>query len=304
MSRHADIMKSHGLTLLRNLQDTEFKTVDLMENASGEKSVLKYCKTHCPSLALEKDVLVAVNAQTSHYLVFPRLLGFEPDYLLMSFVEREDQTRETISQRNWTGSDIMVLSRGLREFQNLEMPASIYTLKQKLMGPFYPTLKALLSIPTISGRRALSFFKLVKFVAFAFRYILHRPFIRYGTTHYDMTTLNCAFANSDKLSILDLELGYAGGDPLFDICYFLTIPPTGLMDWTFQRKALAHFVSETTGHAIKFRTRFILLVCCVTRLLHFKDGSEEQAQYAKSIDLLLNRREFDLWWSQIKSTTP
>jgi hypothetical protein len=292
-------MDSHGLTLIRNLQDTAFKTVDLMQDAAGEQSVLKYCKTHCPSLALEKDVLVAVNAQSSTYLTFPKLLGYETDYLLMSFVEREDQTRDTISKRNWTRRDVEVLSSGMREFSSLPMPSSIYTLKQKVMGLAYPAFKMFLSVPKLLKRRCLSFSAVLKLAFFALRYCLHRPFIRNRTTHYDMTTLNCAFSGEDRLSILDLELGYAGGDPFFDICYFLTIPPVALKDWTFQQQTLSHFVNGTDEHAVQFRMRFILSVCCVSRLLHFKNDSKEHRAYKDSIETLLNRSQFNKWWSEI-----
>ena len=205
---------------------------------------------------------MAVNVQPETYLTFPKMLGFVSHSLLMSFVGREDQTRDTITDRAWPYTDIEVLSRGLKEFLSLTVSPSIYTTQQKLMGLVYPTFKLLLSIPKLIKRRCLSLFETLKLITLALRYCLHRPFIRYRTTHFDMTTLNCAFSGKNKLSILDLELGYAGGDPFFDICYFLTIPPMALSNWTY-------------------------------------NGSREHLAHKDSSKILLSRGRFNSWWSEI-----
>jgi len=299
LSRFSDIIRQHNMTSVQTLQESAYKRVELLKDSTGQKAVLKYCKQACPTLKLETQVLQIVSAQSYEYLEFPKYIDSATDFIMMSFIERENHSRETILQRPWAKADIDTLHNGLEEFKTLDIPKSAYSIKQRVMGSCYPSIKALLIMPALLQRRLLNFIQILKLLGLALRYALIRPGIRQVTTHYDMTTLNCAFAANKKLSILDLELGYALGDPYFDMCYFLTIPPQAIDEWEFQKSVLKKALSLKPSSTEQFRFRFLFLLCVLVRLRHFPDGTWEQDNYRRSSELLLHPRKFKQWFETL-----
>ena len=300
MSRYAEIITEHGVRPISILQETVPTKVELVDTGDGEQLVLKFCKQSCPRLGLEGKFLSLASSIKHTYLETPRLIASGFDYLLMSFVERENQTRETILKRKWSKDNIHTLCEGIKEFQRIKLPTKTYTVKQRIMGVAYPVVKLLQVLPSCRRRGLIGWKSMMKLYLFAIWYLFLRPGFRNVTTHYDLTTLNCAFTPDGRLSMLDFEIGYALGDPLFDICYFLTIPPQAIQDWKFQSKALAMFKKRNTKWGQRHRVRFILLVCSLVRMVHFEDDSREQSNYKQSIALLLGVGTFRNWWMSLE----
>ena len=296
MSRYTEILTAHGLHPVSILQETASTKVGLVDTVEGEPLVLKLCKQSCPYLGLEGKFLHLASTIKHQYLETPRLIASGPDYLLMSFVERENQTRDTILNRDWSDENIHTFCEGIKEFQRINLPSKTYTIKQHLMGIAYPVVKLLQVLPSCRKRGLISWKDMMKSCWLAIIYLLYRPLFRNVTTHYDLTTYNCAFTPSGLLSMLDFELGYALGDPFFDICYFLAIPPQAIQDWKFQSKALAMFKKNNSQWGQRHRVRFILLVCSLVRMVHFENECHEQNNHKQSISILLDTNTYRKWW--------
>ena len=110
----------------------------------------------------------------------------------------------------------------------------------------------------------------------------------------DLTTYNYAFSPGGKMSILDFELAYYLGDPLFDAAYFVTIPPVRITDWSFQGEILRRLLDKYGNTCSqRQRLRLILILCCVVRYQYFKNEPVYREIYLQNIKTLIVRRTFN-----------
>lgn len=283
------------------LQQTKYATIERMRSLSGANYVLKRYAPGSKSLALEAAVLQAIQNQSFRHLVVPRLivLDNEKNNLLMTYVPREHHDRSSILNRSWSQTELQVLTSALAEFQSLDLPRKLFSRKQFLMGLAYPSVKAILALRPSLKRRLLRPTHAIVLMWWALAYLVIRPFFRNVTTHYDLTTLNCAMTPECRVSILDFEFSYYRGDPLFDIAYFTTIPPEAIHRWRFQRTLLGKFLVRHSSPAKRFRLRLILTVCCLVRALHFDDQSKEQNQYVESLGFLFSSADYRRWYDHL-----
>lgn len=277
------------------LQETKSCIVSKVSR-DGQSYALKQYTERNQSFCIESEFLASLIASEFRSLVLPEIVDCGNRHLLMTFVHRETQTRETICDRAWTADDIESVCEAIEEFQSISLSRRLFSVKQIVLGFNYPVVRAALVFAPALRCRLLSMIGCVKAMLMMIRYTMLRPFLRNRTVHYDLTTLNCAFTPDGRLSILDFEFPYYKGDSVFDVIYFITIPPRSIEQWTFQNSVLKRFVGRNPGFASEFRCRFILLVCCLSRAVHFQNSDLEQQAYIDSIDLLLDRRRFRSWW--------
>lgn len=273
------------------LQETEFQVVESYVSNDGERRVRKTYKRPNHSLQIEAAFLEATSKRAFRHLSLPTLIEKGERSLSMTFVERENQTRDSILERTWSRQDVRTLASAIRELQTVPLPRSRFSAKQRLMGLVYPVVKLLLIRAACVRQGIIGSRDYWWLFQMAVQYLFARAWVRNCTVHYDLTTLNCAFAPDGRVSILDFEFPYYLGDSMFDACYFATIPPQSMANWTFQKQLIV----ECIGHGEEFaqaRCRLILTVCCLVRALFFGTGSRERSQYLESLEMLRNRRWF------------
>jgi len=285
------------------LQSTNNATIEKVRSPSGEVFVRKHYKTNCRSFEIEASLLESVT-HDFQYLVLPRIVGKSGTTLLMSYVDRVVHDRNTIVEQPWTRKEISALSRAIKEFQSIRLPRHAFSVKQIVMGWCYPSVKSLMTLWPALRQNLLQPQQAVMLVAWSFFYAALRPFLRNVTTHYDLTPLNCAMTPDGRVSILDFEFSYFGGDSLFDLAYFTTIPPQSLQRWDFQSKLISDFVGRNPSIADRFRLRLLLVICCLVRARYFADQTEERKAYEASLALLFNRREYSHWWNAVRKQGP
>lgn len=274
------------------LQETEFQQVESFVSEAGDRFVRKTYKKPSRSLEIECAFLESASEANLSHLALPVLVDRDAHSFTMTFVDRENQTRDSILKRKWDKDDVDSFLSAIEELQALSLPTAKFSAKQRTMGFVYPAIKMLmLSTPSLK-RGIIGSADYAWMMRMVIGYLFARPWIHNCTVHYDLTTLNCAFTPSGKVSILDFEFPYCYGDSLFDLCYFATIPPQSMADWTYQKEILSESIRREQRFAA-LRCRVILSVCCLVRALFFESGSFERNQYLSSLELLKNQRRFD-----------
>lgn len=296
-----DMLEAHGLETVGILQQTKAKMIQAVQNPDGEKFVVKWCYSPNTNIQDEANFLRSVESYNFEYLEIPRVIDSSPSHILMTWVERESHNRVSVLSRTWTDAEIDTLCRGVLELQTIPVPSAVdFGFQRRAMGMAYPVFRLLLQ--TKAGWLKPS--QITAALRLMIGYLINRPRFSNVTTHYDLTNQNCAFTDQGQVSILDFEFHYAGGDPHFDILYFITIPAVRLKDWTFQQRILQRYLAITEDVAARQRRmRFILLVCCIARLGMFKPDSAETAAYRANIELLLNGQSFKTWWQSLSDGT-
>jgi thiamine kinase-like enzyme len=285
-----NFLSQRSLTVLRLLQTTNSKTVELLINEKNERFVLKTIHKISKATEIEKQFLIKTTGLKFRVLSLPQLLEYGENFLLMTFVDREHHTRNTIINREWIDSDVERFVNGLIEFQTLSINLSPwFDFKKRFMSVVYPVIKTLLSIKTGLQQNTFSFIEIIKIFQMCFIYLLFRVTFKNVITHYDLTTYNYSFSGKDKMSMIDFELGYPKGDPVFDIIYFISIPPVLITNWTFQKKILINYMhKQNINYALKNRIRFILMLCNLRRCFFYNDN-EKRAICIENFQRLLHQ---------------
>lgn len=295
----AEVLEKHSLRLSSVIQYQGPKATFLLTDEVGSRYVLK-ASARINGLELERHFLLQIRNLNFEYIRFPKLIDFGANYLLLEFLDREHYTRETVTQRDWSLDDIRLWIHGLLEFQNIPMNSTFFSVKNRLMGIFYPVIRLILLIPGSMHLFSLKSWTSIAVIIFA--YLSMRPFFRHVLTHYDLQTYNYTFMRSEpKMSILDFEISYFQGDPLFDILYFITIPINEIIRWTFQKDLLKEGLRQFREKGINLagqltRIRLILLVCNLSRYHYFINDSAKRMTYYNNIRFLLDRKAFR-WWA-------
>jgi hypothetical protein len=303
MPDEQEIAEKHSLTLSAVLKDANSTSVYLATGAGGKKCVLKVYRATSKNggnAAVERNFLAWINREKLEFLHVPRLLDYGDNYMLMEYVEREHWTRDTILERKWPDVDVKLWVKGLVEFQNMRIPKSWFSLKQRIMGFMYPAILAAILLPKCS--RVIGMRDRFRLIGLAVRYGLARFHFRNKVTHYDLQTYNYSFCTDrEKASLLDFELSYYMGDPLYDVLYYTSIPVQKIPSWTFQTRLINTYLAESRerGKHLRCRMRLILLVCNLNRYLYFRDESDKKSVYLDNIRMLLSDGAFNTWFSEI-----
>lgn len=303
MFKLTEVLEKHSLKLCSVLQETNRTSVCLVTDNEGTKQVLKVnhnWSTGRRYTNVERQFLTHVDHHGLTYLNVPRVFGYGDNYVLMEYVEREHLTRDTIKERLWSNDDIQVWVRGLLEFQDLQISREWFSPRRRVMGFLFPVIRLFLLLPKafhVIGRRALH-----KVVWLAFTYSLARFHFRNKTTHYDLQTYNYSFQKDKrKASLVDFELSYYMGDPLYDVLHYVSIPVQKITLWTFQSRLVGAYLAESRESCryASCRARLILLVCNINRYLRFKDDAAKQDIYRDNIRMLLSAEAFNSWFSRL-----
>ncbi len=301
MTQTFDVYARHNLRPVRLLQETDTHRVELVQDAEGQRQVLKTYRVPSRFLEIEQAFLRTCGDLSFEFLRIPKLIAAGHDYLVMSFVDRTHHTRDTIALHDWTDDDVALFGSGLCEFQQLTIERRLFTIKQRVMGFLYPVIRLALTFRAGLRARALRLSDLPRLACLALCYLVSRLTFRNVLTHYDLTTLNYAFAPGQRMSMLDFEFAYSSGDPMFDAIYYVTIPPVAVSAWTFQRSIVARCVDQAgSGFLAWNRAHLILIVCLLSRCLHFADCPREQAVVRGNVRTFLSWRSFAEYKTQIE----
>ncbi len=293
-----DVAQTDSFPVGTVLQETDTQRVEAIGGDDGERIVRKTYRRATRSFRIESEFLRVAGERRFQFLSLPTLLDAGDRWLTMTFVQREHQTRDSILRRDWTDANVVAFFGAVRELQQIPLPQSCFSVKQKVMGVNYPVSKLCLLHRRCLNAGILGMNDSGWLARMLLQYTSARLMTRNCTVHYDLTTLNCAFTPSGKLSILDFEFPYFGGDPLFDVCYFVTIPPVSITHWTFQAELIGQFIQHDLRFA-KCRVRLILTVCCLVRALFFDASSQERQQYLRSLETLRDIGTFTHFFDQL-----
>lgn len=230
---------------------------------------------------VEADFLRHVDHSKLRFLRIPKILFENRNTLVTTYVEREQQTRDSILLRHWSSDDFARLIGAMREFQTIDVPKSCFSRKQRWMGVCYPVVRMCLDIRKLKRRGWLPPGVVRYCSAMATGYLRRRFGIQNVLTHYDLNTTNCAFCPDGAVSLVDFDLIYYLGDPLFDLCYFATIPCQAIQEWGFQRELLSRAM-HSYGASWN-RVRFLIVVCSLSRMHFFRRDEMRRNVYRENI---------------------
>ncbi len=294
-----EITDKFSLRIEKILHSTGSKIIYYLVDKNGKRFVLKFNKHNKTKLRTEQKFLTRIKNLPFRYVRFPQLIEYGTNHILIDYIEREHWTRETILEKKWSYNEIQLWVSGLREFQNVDMPRNHFSLKQRLMGFIYPVFRVFILLPKC--RKLISFRALGVILKLTLSYSLSRFFFKNTLTHYDLQMYNYTFMNNEKkMSMIDFEMPYYGGDPLFDVLYYISIPIRKFEDWTFQIDLLKEYIKqeyEGAWHSksLLCRMRLILLVSNLSRYLGFINDGDKKKIYSENIRILLDSKSFSRW---------
>lgn len=297
------VIAKHGLTVEKTIYTGSVSKVYRVADPNGQKYVLKINEIDSSCIEREKKFYSVLKDLEFKYLCFPHVVDSDEKFLLMEYIPRTYYTRDSILEREWTDKDLNLWVNGLLEFQGLKLCRKSFPLKRKLVASVYPVFR--ISERLRKFQKPLGVAERMVIMRLTLAYLLARPFIRHVLTHYDCQTYNYTFClNSNKMSILDFEFSYYLGDPLYDILYFITIPTVKIRDWTFQSNLLTCFLSKIQHRkgycaGLQNRLHLVLLLCNLSRFLHFSKDPVKQVPYWDNLKLLLDQKSWDLFWRKI-----
>jgi hypothetical protein len=296
------ILDRHSLIVESVLQETPFGTTYLVINQDNNKFVLKIYldKSKTRGSVVERKFLALANDREFRHLLIPRLIAHDQNYMLMEFIDREYWTRDTILERAWSKSDVRLWVSGLLEFQTIELPANWFSLRRRIYGRFYPIIRAFSALKY--GRRVLRMSDVAKIAWLCVRYLAGMHDFRRALTHYDLQTYNYSLTTDRKMaSMLDFEIAYYTGDPLFDLLYYNSIPVQKLEEWTYQGDLLRNYI-EITGASpekLENRVRLILLVCNLLGCSRLRDDPAKKKVFEENIGNILHNNWFGAWLGSV-----
>ncbi len=301
--RIAAILNEHGLTFISILSASKERNVILAKDKKETKIVVKVFTKVNRFLWKEIDFLKQVSNQQFHFVEFPRILAVGNDFFLMSFLDREHQTRDSISQKKWTTENYQSFVSGLVEFQNIQRSKKNFTEVEQLKGCVFPVMIILKGY--LSFRKNISILDRLKIIQLSIIYLIGSLFWKKVNVHYDFQTYNYSFLNgSSKMSILDFETGPYKGDKWHDVAYYCSISPASLSSWTYQKKILRKFIGQS---GIKINTwvrcqklRCVFVAVQLIRYDFFRNDSQIKKIYSDNISkVLLDKNKFRIWIKEI-----
>jgi len=301
----ADILRAHALRYDGPLSVGSGAAVHRVVDEEGRPWVLK-CYGAKPGVQQrELDFYESASRQRYEHLLVPRLLQAGEGYAITAFVEREAHTLDSIVERTWTAADVDLWVRALLEFQETPMRRRHFPISKQVLGLAYPIFRMGALLRRLGPRMGAAARDRARGMMTS--YAALRPRIRSVLVHYDLQTSNYTFAvGTRRMSILDFEFSYYKGDPLFDLAYYCTIPVVELGDWDFQRRLIARYVTlarARAGYLVGWerRLRLILLVCALTRYVHFIGDAARQEAYWRSAELVLSDEAYRAFVDDVRA---
>ncbi len=275
--------------LVRDLNDQSLK-------------ILKINLAFPKKLEREYQFLQTAASFNFNSLKTPTVFAYDTSFILMEFLDCVKYNRDTILEKNWTVNEVNKFLLALQEFQSIPQKSDGFSWYEKLKGQQYPLLRGLEMHKQI--RSILSSVQLLKLIILLKKYFFTRMFFGNVTTHYDFNTFN--FTNqvqSEKMTLIDFEMGAFKGDSLYDLLYYISLPTTDLNQWTFQNSLLKGWIKDKFQDNTFVKTRVRVLLCIISfqRIRRFDGEPEKAAIYHKNLKLLLNSNSFNDWYYTIHS---
>ncbi|HMT30319.1 MAG TPA: hypothetical protein PKD91_13685 [Bacteroidia bacterium] len=259
--------------LVRDAQDNSLK-------------ILKINLAFPLKLEREYQFLSTASSLKFTYLKTPQVYAYSTGMILMEYLDCENYTRDTILDKNWSPQECKKWINALNEFQSIPTSSKGFTFYEIVKGALYPVIRSLEIRKQIF--RTLTFRELLTFTYFLIQYKLIRLFIKNVTTHYDFNTFN--FTNlrgSDKMSLIDFEMGAYKGDSLYDLLYYISLPTTAIDNWTFQSILLEEWTKMNKTPFQKIRIKVILCIISFQRIRRFEKEPLKAEIYRKNLRRLL-----------------
>ena len=266
---------------------------DLLDHKT---KILKINLAFPKKLEREYQFLKTASKLKFSSLKTPDVYAYEHGMILMEYLNREFYTRDTILNKVWSSQECTNWVNALKEFQSIPQNSTGFSLYEILKGAFYPLIRSIEIRKQII--RTLSFFELLRYFVLLIQYKIARLFIKNVTTHYDFNTFNFTnIVGSDKMSLIDFEMGVYKGDSLYDLLYFISLPTTNITEWTFQSALLAEWIKMGERKFLKIRIRVLLCIISFQRIRRFDKDPQLADIYLKNLRILLNNRLFSDWYN-------
>ena len=294
-----EILDKYSLNIEKEIKTTEFKKVLLLNDNKNNKYILKIylANIYREGREIEKNFLLAVKDKKFKSLIFPNIIDYGDNYLLMDYLHIYEYDKDAIINRKWSNDDIKLFISGLIEFQDIQISSEYLSFKKKVFGFLFPPLKLITLLNNTKLFNLISLLILVKLIIF---YILSIPFLKYTVTHHDLQRSNVTFhKRARKISIMDFESLYYLGDPFLDILHYLTTASYKLEDWNFQLKILREYIRTINQNGsyiplLSNRIRIILLVYNYNYYFTVRNIKLKNI-YFKNILFLLSNKNFNKW---------
>lgn len=230
----------------------------------------------------------------------PDVYAHGPSFILMEYLDCVKYSRDTILEKNWNEKEVTKFLSALREFQSIPQKPDGFSVYERLKGKQYPVMRALEMWKQIT--HTLTFSQIMKLILLLKKYFFSGLFFKRVTTHYDFNTFNFTNLNhSEKMTLIDFEMGAYGGDNLYDLLYYISIPTVELNQWTFQKALLKEWITDKCqdNFFVKTRIRVILSVISFQRIRRFDLEPEKAKVYRNNLNLLLSSESFNAWYQNV-----
>ncbi|MDH3591368.1 MAG: hypothetical protein OER88_05790 [Planctomycetota bacterium] len=290
-------MDVETLTPRETLRDSKRREVLLVVDPRGERFVLKRYRDR-RGAAQERAFLRSARTRPFRHLRVPRLVQEGDDFVVVEYVDREHATDRAGLARVWSPSDVRLWIDALLEFQGTWLPPHLFSRRQRFLGALYPVWRTAHLWMRFRSRLPKRLGALLPRILGA--YVRVRPRFEGVQTHYDLDGSNYAFCRASRaMSMLDFELPYYRGDPLFDVIYQLTLCARPYEDWTVQSVLLSEYVRRAARHGHRMvglvpRIRLIALQCTLGCLCYHHAAADLRV-HARNLELLLDARRFRRW---------
>ena len=293
------ILKKHSLTIVEKVKISAFKEVFILIGNSNEKFILKIylSKKQRTSEQIEKNFLHCIKGKKFDFLIFPEIIDYGNNYLLMNYIPRNEFTKKAIQEKEWTSDHIKLVVSALQEFQRIRMPAVNFSLKNRLLGSIIPPMKLAFLVTKDIQTATPSKIQISRLI---FKYMQHCLRFRKALSHNDLQISNFTFhSNQKKMSMLDFERLHYLADPLLDILHYLISASFKIENWSFQTEILKRFLKtenyiNNTIIGLHDRIRLILLLYSYNYFLSVKNHKIKKA-YAENIKFLLSESLYNQW---------
>jgi len=294
-----EILEKYSLIIEKEIKTTEFKKVLLLKDNKNNKYILKIylVNIYREGREIEKKFLLTVKDKQFKSLIFPNIIDYGDNYLLMDYLHIYEYDKDAIINSKWSNDDIKLLISGLIEFQNIQVPSKFFSFKKRVFGFLFPPFKIITLLSDTKLFNLTSLLILVKLIIF---YILSIPFFKYTLTHHDLQRTNFTFHKmAKKIPMLDFESLYYLGDPFLDILHYLTTASYKLEDWTFQLKILREYIRaiNQSGSYITLLSNKIRMILLIYNYNYYFSVRNIKLKniFLKNVFFLLSNKNFNKW---------
>ena len=294
-----EILNRHSLKIEATLKESKFKKVLLVKDDRQKQFILKIYLIFADNYSqkTERNFLLKIKNQKFNFLIFPQVIDYGNNYLLINCVPRIEFAKKSIAKNNWSKDNISLIVSALREFQNINLPENSFYLHQKILGPYLPAFKLAYFSNKINKKIHIPTKKIHKLI---FRYIYKSPQFRKTISHRDLQISNFTFHHDyRKMSMIDFERLHVRSDPLLDILNYLITASSQIDKWTFQSDILKEYLNAIMpingfSKGLADRVKLILLFYCCSYFLSVKNSKIKDA-YLANIRFLSSDDRYQRW---------